>query len=127
MKKDFSKFGNIVILIIVITSFFPWRGLLNQTGLDIMLGVLKHVTTLASVEAYAISVGVISASVALLLALVRKGNALFSMLTFVAFVSAFIFGLINSNNYLSSMHPAYVITLFLSVVMLLRKFGIIRR
>ncbi len=128
MNKIFSRTEPVCMLIFVVLAFFPGvSGLLQQSAVDITLSVLKNITTVASVEAYAISVTVIFSLLALLFLLMKKATAIYTTVAFAAPVVAFVFGMIDSSgNYFSSMQLAYIIVVAISVVMLLRQFGVIK-
>lgn len=128
MKKSFSKIDNIVLLAFVVLAFFPWGGLLlSQSGIDITRSVVENITSVASVDAYAIAITVIVSVVSLILVLIKKDKAILNTVAFTAPTVGFVYGMIDtSGDYLSSMELAYIIVVALSIFMLLKKFGVIK-
>jgi len=127
MKKVFSQIEYVFMLIFVLLSFFPWIGFLNHSGIDITKSVFENITSVASVEYYAIAVTVTFAVVSLVLVLMQKAVDILPTIAFVSPMVAFAYGMINTNGkYLSSMELAYIIVVVLSVLILLKKFGIIK-
>ena len=128
MKKILFQSEYLAVLLILVLSFFPWIGLLNQSGMDVSVSVIKNITSVASITDYAISITVLFATLALVLALLRKANSLLPTISFGAAVLAFVFGMIDtSGDYLSSMELAYLMVVLVGIVMLLRKFGLIKK
>jgi hypothetical protein len=128
MKKILLQSDNLAVLAIVVLAFFPWLGVLNQSGFDITLAVLKNITTVVSVNEYAITATVLFAVLTLIMAALKKAYALFSRITFAAAIVAFVYGMIvTKGDYFSSMQVAYIIVVLLSAVMLLRQFGVIKK
>ena len=127
MKKVLSQIEYIVVIAIVVLSFFPWVGLVNSSGIDITRGVIENITSLASVDTYAISLTVIMSVFTLLMGVLKKGKALYMTITFTLPLVAFVYGMImSSGDYFSSMELAYMIVVLLSTIMLLKKAGVVK-
>lgn len=127
MKKVFSKFEYIAMIIIIVLSFFPWIGILNRSAVDITTSVIENITSVAAVDSYAITLTFVLAVLALIMALMNKGKELHTTIAFIAPIVAFVYGMIDtSGDYLSSMELAYIIVVLLSALMLLKQFGIIK-
>ena len=127
MKKILSKIEYMVVVAIIVLSFFPWIGLLNASGVDITRGVIENITSLASIDHYAIAVTVIMAVFAIVMEVLKKGNTLYLLITFVSPLVAFVYGMVmSSGDYFSSMELAYMIVVVLSVIMLFKKAGFVK-
>ena len=127
MNKILSKVEYVVVGAIIILSFFPWVGLMNSSGIDITRGIIENITSIASVDDYAIAITVIMAVVAIVMEVLKKGKALYLLITFTAPVVGFVYGMImSSGDYFSSMELAYMIVVILSIIMLLKKAGFIK-
>lgn len=127
MKKITFESEYIAVAVIAVLSLFPWVGVLNQSGFDITMFVMKNITSVALMTHYAITISVLFAALALLLALARRANAIFPTISFLAAIFAFVYGMIKTGGgYFSSMQLAYLMVVFISMLMLLKKFGIIK-
>ena len=127
MKKVFSQIEYMVVMAIVVLSFFPWLGLLHSSGVDITRGVIENITSVVSIDTYAIALTVIMSVFTLIMGILKKGKALYLLITFASPVIAFVYGMImSSGDYFSSMELGYMIVVLLSTMMLLKKAGIIK-
>lgn len=127
MKKVLSKIEYIVVIAIIALSFFPWLGLLNFSAIDITRNIIENITSVASVDEYAIALTVIMSVVTVVMGVLKKDNSIYQTIAFTAPIVGFIYGMVvSSGDYLSSMELAYIIVVILSVTMILKKMGIIK-
>ena len=127
MKKILSQVEYMAMIAIIALSFFPWVGLLNQSAFDITKSVIENIDTVADIDTYAIALTLVLAVFSLIMGVLNKGKAIYATLTFVAPLVAVVFGLIDTKgDYLSSMELAYLEVVLLSILMLLKQFGIIK-
>ena len=127
MKKVLSQIEYIIVMAIIALSFFPWVGLVNASAIDITRRVIENITSVASIDQYAITFTVIMAVFTLVMGLLKKANAMYSTITFALPVIGFVYGMVmSSGDYFSSMELAYIIVVLMSIVMLLKKMGIVK-
>ena len=127
MKKVFSQIEYMVVVSIIVLSFFPWVGLLNSSGIDITRGIIENITSVSSIDDYAIALTVIMSVFTIVMEVLKKGKPLYLLITFSSPVVAFVYGMImSSGDYFSSMELAYMIVVLLSALMLLKKAGFVK-